>query len=81
MSQTGDVLDHMREFGSITPQQALSMYGCMRLASRIDELRNEGHYIKTTMRKAGKERWAEYRLFTPEEIAEIDKDATTWLRG
>ncbi len=80
MSQAEDILEHMRVHERITPAVALEWYGCMRLASRIDELRNAGHYIKTTMRKAGKKRWAEYRLFTAEEIAEVDKEATCLLK-
>jgi len=35
--------------GSITPQEALSLFGCFRLAARIDELRQDGIPIRTEM--------------------------------
>lgn len=37
MSQNEMILKHMKS-GWITPKEALDMYGCMRLASRIGEL-------------------------------------------
>ena len=44
-TQAQRVLDYMREFGGITQLQALGDLGCMRLASRISELRKQGHNI------------------------------------
>ena len=40
--QTQRVYDYMKEFGSITPMQAIEDIGCFRLAARVAELRNEG---------------------------------------
>lgn len=62
MSQSSDILAHLRTGRPITPTIALTLYNCMRLAARIDDLRLRGHNIKTTMRSSGKSRWAEYRL-------------------
>lgn len=42
-TQAERVLDYIEEFGSITQIQALQDLGCMRLASRISDLRRQGH--------------------------------------
>jgi hypothetical protein len=46
-TQKARVLDHLKKWGAITPLSALKWYGCYRLASRINELRKEGHIILT----------------------------------
>ena len=38
-TQCSMVLDYMRQFGSITQLEAIRDIGCMRLASRISDLR------------------------------------------
>ena len=47
-------------YGSITPLQALKEYGCFRLASVVNRLRNSGMNIHTDM----KHRYAIYRHAT-----------------
>lgn len=47
MSQSLQILAHMKEQGSITALQSLKHYGCMRLAARVHELRMKGHEIET----------------------------------
>ena len=47
MSDKARVLQHLRERGSITPLEALSEFGCMRLGARIWDLRHEGYDIVT----------------------------------
>lgn len=46
-TQTERVLDYMREFGSITQMDALHDLGVMRLASRISDLKRDGHIIQS----------------------------------
>lgn len=41
-TQAERVLDYIMEFGSITQIDALRDIGCMRLASRISDLRKQG---------------------------------------
>ena len=41
------ILDYMREFGSITPLEAIRDIGCYRLAARISDLRKDGYDIVT----------------------------------
>jgi hypothetical protein len=63
------ILEYMKEYGSITPMEALDgeihlrKINCFRLAARIDELRRDGHPIRTEMVEGrdGK-RWAMYQL-------------------
>lgn len=46
MTQCEKILNYIEERGSITARQAYKL-GIMRLASRISDLRREGHLIKT----------------------------------
>ena len=48
MTQATDILNHLKTKGPITQLEALKEYGCFRLASRINELRESGHDITTT---------------------------------
>lgn len=50
-TQAEDVLAFMQKHGSITHRQAEDFLGCMRLASRIHELRKDGKQIKSEMVK------------------------------
>ena len=40
--QADRVIQYMRDFGSITQLQAMVDIGCMRLASRVSELKKQG---------------------------------------
>ena len=57
-TQCDKVLEYMRTFGSITQLQALSDIGCMRLASRISDLRQQGVAIGRRM-KTSKNRYGD----------------------
>jgi len=63
-TQTRQVYQHLQEHGSITPLQALSLYGCFRLGARIWDLRKSGVQIKTIIvpvcTKAGVSKVAKY---------------------
>ena len=66
-TQCDKVLEYMRTFGSITQLEALSDIGCMRLASRINDLRAQSIAIGVRMktgkkRDGGKTTFAEYYL-------------------
>lgn len=67
MSQCDDILLHLQKHGRITDDQARDLYGCKRLASRINDLRKLGHPIITDIRE-GENRngrtvqWAEYYM-------------------
>ena len=56
MTQKEMVIQYITDFGSITPLEALADLGIMRLASRISELKQDGHKIKKETVK-GKNRY------------------------
>jgi len=62
MSQKQQVLTHLKIHGEITPLQALQYYGVFRLASRINELRNEGEMIATIETINNNKKYATYKL-------------------
>lgn len=51
MTQNEKILNHMKRYGEITPLDAIREYGCMRLTSRIGELKQQGVPIRTRMVK------------------------------
>lgn len=66
-TQAEMVLDYIKEFGSITPLEAIIDIGCYRLAARVSDLRKKGYPIKTKMvsvqnRYGGKSNVARYSL-------------------
>lgn len=63
MTQKQTLLRHLKRRKTISSFEALMVYGIARLASRIDELRQEGWDIETIMKRdeTGK-RYARYRL-------------------
>ena len=71
MTQCEKVLEYMREFGSITQLQALQDIGCMRLASRISDLRYQGYAIGRRM-KTSKNRYGESVSFAEYYLIEED---------
>ena len=58
LTQCDRILRHMEDFGSIDPMVAIKEYGCMRLASRIADLKGMGHDI-VAERKKGENRYGE----------------------
>ena len=48
-NQADKILRYLREYGSITPLDALREFGCMRLGARIWDLRQAGHRIRRDM--------------------------------
>lgn len=67
MTQTEKILEFMKENGSITPMEALSEFGCMRLAARISDIRADGVNVVSTMEQSKNRygetvRFARYRL-------------------
>jgi hypothetical protein len=58
LTQKQKVLRHLKEIGSITPIDALRDYSIMRLTSRVCELKDEGHNIKSEL-VSGKNKYGE----------------------
>lgn len=67
LSQCQKILAYMEKHGSITPRDADREFGCMRLASRMTDLKQRGYKFTKEMEKGrdrdGKPcRYARYRL-------------------
>lgn len=77
MTQTEMVLDYIQKHGAITPLEALTELGCMRLGARVWELRHAGLPIERAMVEANGKRFAKYYL--PKK--EHRPDAATSERG
>jgi len=61
-TQTQRILRHLETGRKITPIQAMNKYGCMRLAARISDLRNEGWDIRTKLIEKEGKQYAQYWL-------------------
>lgn len=61
------IREYLERGNSLTPMDALELFGCFRLATRIFELKREGLDIVTDMveNKATGKRYASYRLVPP----------------
>jgi hypothetical protein len=64
--QADKVLEYIKKWGAISQLEALIDLGCMRLASRINDLKNAGHPISKDMvevkTRSGTARIAVYKL-------------------
>lgn len=49
ISQCDRIVDYINEFGSITALDAMREFGCMRLASRITDLKRQGYPVRREM--------------------------------
>lgn len=61
-TQSDRILDYLATGRTLTPQQALRMFGTMRLGARVYDLRQQGHKIESRLVKRFGARVAEYRL-------------------
>lgn len=69
MTQNERVLQYMKDYGSITQLDALREFGCMRLASRISDLKRQGYNITSSM-ESGKNRYDEKISYARYRIGE-----------
>jgi hypothetical protein len=61
-SQCAQILDYIRNKGSITTMEAFQELGCTRLSGRIYDLREQGIPISKEMVEANGKRFARYSL-------------------
>lgn len=52
LTQTGRILRHLNDYGSITPLEAMEQYGIMRLGARIWDIKQLGYNVVTMTEKA-----------------------------
>ena len=62
MSQTNRILADLRNGQRITSLSAFRKYKCLRLASRILEIRKNGFKVKTTMVEHDRKKVASYKI-------------------
>ncbi len=68
-TQKEAILRHLQSGKTITPLEALNLYGCFRLGARIWDLRNEGYVIRSERVKQGKKTFSSYKLIHAEQLA------------
>jgi hypothetical protein len=61
-SQTKLIKDHLQAGHSITPLQALRLYGCLRLGARIYDLKRDGLDIDSHLVRQNGKQFSEYSL-------------------
>ena len=68
LTQCDRILRHLEDFGSITSLEAVTEYGIMRLASRINDLKAQGIPI-VSERATGKNRYEEPTSYSVYRLA------------
>lgn len=71
MSQSEDILNHLKNGGTVTPKEASLWWGCLRLAARIAELRSSGYQIETeliTTKRPGRNPVTYARYYMPKSV-------------
>lgn len=61
-TQNECILEHLRNNHSITPFEALTLFGCFRLSGRIYDLKKKGINVKRRMVTERGKTYAEYYL-------------------
>lgn len=72
-TQNEKIKAYLEEGHSLTPIDALNLFGCFRLATRIFDLKKQGMKIRTDIveNKATGKRYASYRLETGAEVMPV----------
>ena len=60
-SQNAKILNYLKTKKPLTTKDAQEMFSCYRLASRVYDLRSQGHPIVSETKKVGNAVIAEYR--------------------
>ncbi len=63
MSQTTEILAHLKSGKRLDPIQALEKFGCFSLSQRITDLRNAGHDIHMEL-TPNRDRTKHYGVYT-----------------
>lgn len=69
LTQCDRIIRHLKDHGSITSLEAMSEYGIMRLASRINDLKGMGYPILSE-RVTGKNRYNETTSYSIYRLAQ-----------
>ena len=70
MTQENEILNYLKLGNTLTPLESLRRFSCMRLASRVSDLKKKGYNIKMRMVHGDNgKRYAQYYM-PPELIVE-----------
>jgi orotate phosphoribosyltransferase-like protein len=69
MSQENQILEYLKTGKSITPLDALKLFGCFRLGARIWDLKKKGYHIEEVDTHINGKTFARYYLATEQEEA------------
>ncbi len=72
-TQCDRIIRHLRDYGSITSIEAITEYGILRLASRINDLKRKGHNIVSET-AVGKNRYGEKIRYSIYRLEEKERD-------
>ena len=61
-TQTTMILAHLKKGSSITPMDALKLFGCFRLSARIADIRSMGYKVVTKYVTEKGKTYASYRM-------------------
>lgn len=67
-SQSQSILDYLKAGNSLTPLEALRLFGCMRLGARIWDLSKQGYKIKSELQKDNGKHFAKYSLINERRL-------------
>ena len=67
-SQEKQIRDYLMTGKSLTPLEALTLFGCFRLSARIHDLINYGVPIESKMIELNGKRVAQYKLIQNETV-------------
>lgn len=68
MTQSEAILEHLKSGKSLTPIDALNLFGCFRLGARILDLKKEGHNIVTEIVHENGKHFARYFIPKPVQL-------------
>lgn len=74
LSQCDRIVEYMKKYGSITQLEAYVDIGCIRLPSRIHDLKKRGYAIRTKTERV-KKRDGGYAPIARYSLAEVEEDA------
>ena len=80
-SQADAIALYLNSGYELTPLQALDLFGCMRLAARVKDLRARGLAIETLDREHNGKHFAAYRLKRPIQQSLFDLSVPTCTAG
>lgn len=63
MTQNKAILDYLEQGHPLTALEALEKFQCLRLASRVDDLKRQGHDILSQKVEHKGKWWAKYFLY------------------